>query len=668
MKRRGTYISVTLGLLLLLFMYSQFTQPTHISFEAQQGTLNLQQHSFEATPIIGLNGEWAFSWKDFSGQSPIYVDVPNEWTNYKLNDRSVPPNGYANYRLIMKLNPEYVGKRLGFYLPEIGSSYIFKVNGETLYENGVVGTTKEDYVPANRPSFIAYQPDQEVLQIDILTSNYMFYHTGLWQTIEFGKETVLLPQYSLRLMKESFIIGGMLILAIYHIVFYMKRRNDLSSLYFGLVCLAVAIRTASAGTIQLDLLFPFLSWTTILRIEHVSTFLLFIAWYKYFHYMLIQPLKPLYLKVVIFICVTSACMSLFLPSSIFTYTKLPFAFFVLCVFIYMIVLSIRSIKKGVVEAYWNLVGLVLIIYGIFNDILIRLNLLDGMYIALISVLFYMIIHVALNAAKYARSYAMAERLSNQLNILNKQLEKKVQERTMKLEKAYQELEEAESARTHLISTISHDLSSPLSVLKMIAKGILDGILPLGERKYIDNLYKQVGFMEKLLADLKQLVLMEEKQLSFEFQRVDFEEYMYKLFQSYETKIKAEQLIFVYQSSLEKEKRHEVWLDPIRMEQIFSNLLSNAVKFTPPGGIIEVSVWRNEDTISFQVKDSGIGFSEEHAEKLFERMYRTTPVRIEKNSTGLGLAIAKEIIKAHKGTITAHSQLQKGAQFTVTLPA
>ncbi|MGM7634614.1 sensor histidine kinase [Bacillus sp. Hm123] len=667
MKRQGTYISVTLGLLLLLFMYSQFTQPTHISFEAQQGVLDLQQHSFETTPIIGLDGEWAFSWKDFSGQSPIYVDVPNEWTNYKLNGQGVPPDGYANYRLTMKLNPEYVGERLGFYLPEIGSSYIFKVNGETLYENGVVGTTKEDYVPANRPSFIAYQPDQEVLQIDILTANYMFYHTGLWQTIEFGKETVLLPQYSLRLMKESFIIGGMLILAIYHIIFYVKRRNDLSSLYFSLVCLAVAIRTSTAGTIQLDLLFPFLSWTTILRIEHVSTFLLFIAWYKYFHYMLIQPLKPIYLKVVTFICVTSASMSLFLPSSIFTYTKLPFAFFVLCVFIYMIILSLRSIKKGVAEAYWNLAGLILITYGVLNDLLIRLDIIEGMYIAPTSVLCYIIIHVALNAAKYARSYAMAEQLSDQLNILNKQLEKKVQERTVKLEKAYQELEEAESARTHLISAISHDLSSPLSVLKMIAKGMLDGILPLGERKYIDNLYKQVGFMEKLLADLKQLVLMEEKQLSFQFQRVDFEEYIYKLFQSYETKIKAEQLTFVYQSSLEKEKRHEVLIDPIRIEQVFSNLLSNAVKFTPPGGMVKMSVWRGDDTISFQIKDNGIGFSEEHAEKLFERMYRTTPVRIEKNSTGLGLAIAKEITKAHKGIITAHSQLQKGAEFTVDLP-
>ncbi|WP_338751756.1 sensor histidine kinase [Bacillus sp. FJAT-52991] len=667
MKKRRKYISVTLGLLILLFIYSQSARPAHLPLKAEQGVLDLQSHSFVTTPIIGLNGEWAFSWKDFSGQSPIYVKVPNEWTNYELNGRSVPPNGYANYRLTIKLNPQHVGKRLGFYLPEIGSSYVFKVNGETLYTNGVVGTTKEDYIPANRPSFIAYQPDQEVLQIDILTANYMIYHTGLWKTIEFGEETALLTQHNLRMMKESFIIGGMLILAIYHIVFYMKRRNDLSSLYFGLVCLAVAIRTSATGNIQLGLLFPFLNWTTILRIEHASTFLAFIAWYKYFHSMLHQPLKRFFLKIVTFVCLTSACMSFFLPASIFTYTKLPFAFFVLCVFIYMTFLSIRSIRQGVSEAYWNLVGLVLIIYGILNDLLIRLGILDGMYIAAASVLFYIIIHVALNAAKYARSYAMAERLSNQLNISNKQLEKKVQERTLKLEMAYQELEKAESARTRLISAISHDLSSPLSVLKIVTKGMLDQVIPLGERKYIVNLYKQVEFMETLLADMKQLVLMEGKQLSFDFQLVNFEEYMYKLFQSYETQLKAEELTFIYQSSLEKGKQHEVLLDSIRMEQVFSNLLSNAVKFTPPGGIVEISLWRETDTISFQVKDNGSGFSEENIEKLFEHTYRTTPVRLEKNSTGLGLSIAKGIVKAHKGTITAQSQPQKGAQFTVTLP-
>ncbi|WP_203363336.1 sensor histidine kinase [Bacillus sp. REN10] len=667
MKRRRAYIYVTVILLLLLFMCSQLIHPSHVPLNAQKGILDLQQHSFEKTPVIGLHGEWAFSWKDFSGQSPIYVEVPNEWTNYKRNGKDIPPNGYANYRLTMKLRPEDVGKRFAFYLPEIGSSYVFKVNGETLYKNGIIATSRKDYFPENRPSFIAYQPTQDVLQIDILTANYMFYHTGLWKAIEFGDKTTVLTEYNLRMMKEAFIIGGMLILAIYHMVFYLKRRNDLSSLYFGLICLAVAIRTSTTGNIQLGLLFPFLNWTTMLRIEHVSTFLLFIAFYKYFHSVLHQPLKPLYLKIVTAVCFISACMSAFLPSSIFTYTKLPFAFFVLCAFIYILILSIRSIQQGVIEGYWNVVGLMCIIYGITNDIFIRLDLLEGMYIAPLGLLCFVIIHVTLNAARYSHSYAIAERLSNELNVLNKQLEKKVQERTLKLEKAYQELEESESARTRMISLISHDLSSPLSVQKIVAKGMLDGIIPLNERRYVASLYNQVQFMETLLADMKELVLMEGKQLSFDFQRVDFKEYMYTLFQSYEAQIRAEKLTFVYHSSLEKGKRHEVLLDPTRIEQIFSNLLSNAVKFTPAGGMVEVSVWKDAKTVSFRVKDNGCGFSEENTDKLFEHMYRTTPVRTDKQSTGLGLSIAKEIIKAHKGTITAESQPQKGASFTVTLP-
>jgi signal transduction histidine kinase len=109
----------------------------------------------------------------------------------------------------------------------------------------------------------------------------------------------------------------------------------------------------------------------------------------------------------------------------------------------------------------------------------------------------------------------------------------------------------------------------------------------------------------------------------------------------------------------------VLADPARIDHVFSNLLSNALKFTPPGGHVKLSAVAEDDMVRFIVEDTGPGIAAEHLTRIFDRFYRVTGPG-QPGGAGLGLAIAKEIVQAHGGTIGVESTLGQGTRFSFTL--
>jgi len=108
-------------------------------------------------------------------------------------------------------------------------------------------------------------------------------------------------------------------------------------------------------------------------------------------------------------------------------------------------------------------------------------------------------------------------------------------------------------------------------------------------------------------------------------------------------------------------------DPDKIEQVIENLVNNAIKFTNKGSI-EINVTDQENEIQIEVKDSGIGISTGHLDKLFDRFYRTDKARSrDKGGTGLGLAVVKSILDAHGSEIFVESEPGKGSRFWFTLP-
>jgi two-component system sensor histidine kinase ResE len=110
-------------------------------------------------------------------------------------------------------------------------------------------------------------------------------------------------------------------------------------------------------------------------------------------------------------------------------------------------------------------------------------------------------------------------------------------------------------------------------------------------------------------------------------------------------------------------------DPDRIRHVFSNLLNNALAHTPAGGRVKVSAHTDGTMVRFSVEDTGEGVPAEHLPRIFERFYRVPgqSATTAAPGAGLGLAIAKDIVEAHGGTISVHSRVGEGSQFSFALP-
>ena len=112
----------------------------------------------------------------------------------------------------------------------------------------------------------------------------------------------------------------------------------------------------------------------------------------------------------------------------------------------------------------------------------------------------------------------------------------------------------------------------------------------------------------------------------------------------------------------------VHADPVRLEQILTNLLSNAIRFTPEGGQITLTCWREGQTVACSVRDTGVGIPPEDLPRVFDKFHQVRSTRTAKTKgTGLGLTIVKHLVEAHGGRIGVESVVGEGTAFTFAVP-
>jgi len=121
------------------------------------------------------------------------------------------------------------------------------------------------------------------------------------------------------------------------------------------------------------------------------------------------------------------------------------------------------------------------------------------------------------------------------------------------------------------------------------------------------------------------------------------------------------------NSIIAESLPTAYIDASRIEQVVINLLSNAVKFSPGGGVVTFKVETRDGKLSVEVKDQGIGISVEAQKRLFQPYYRVEQDQNQFQGLGLGLAVSKQIVEAHKGKISVTSQIGQGSIFSFQIP-
>ncbi len=222
------------------------------------------------------------------------------------------------------------------------------------------------------------------------------------------------------------------------------------------------------------------------------------------------------------------------------------------------------------------------------------------------------------------------------------------------------LDRQEQLRRDLVADVAHELRTPIAVLQAGHEALLDGVAePAPEQ--LASLRDEVLRLARMVGDLQTLAAAEAAALQLTLSRQDLAEI---------TASAADSLAGRFEpAGITVERRFTpvaVLADPGRLHQVITNLLTNALKFTPAGGRVTVQTGPAGSSATVQVTDTGPGIPADELPRIFDRFWRGRDAA-HVSGSGIGLAVAAELTRAHGGRLEARSEPGHGAQFTLTLP-
>ena len=220
----------------------------------------------------------------------------------------------------------------------------------------------------------------------------------------------------------------------------------------------------------------------------------------------------------------------------------------------------------------------------------------------------------------------------------------------------------------MIVNISHDLKTPLTVIKGYTEGLREGVANTPEKqdKYLSIIYSKAVEMNSLIDELSTYAKIDMDEISYNFITLDINEYLEEGFEEIRTDLEINDFEVYFHPY---EEKLEVIADADQLKRVINNLVSNSKKYAANDrkGRIDIRVSPKSDFVKIELEDNGIGIPKDSLAKIFERMYRGDESRNSKiGGSGLGLAIVKKIIEDHNGRVWAESTEGQGTKIIILL--
>jgi signal transduction histidine kinase len=245
--------------------------------------------------------------------------------------------------------------------------------------------------------------------------------------------------------------------------------------------------------------------------------------------------------------------------------------------------------------------------------------------------------------------------------------REVQELTRAFNDMAARVQASQRSQRDFVANVSHELKTPLTSIQGFAQAIQDGTAgdPAARLQAAGIILAEAGRMHRMVLDLLDLARMDAG--TFEVKRlpVDLAAILRQVSEKFAPQAEAASVRLL----LEVGELPVLTADGDRLEQVFTNLVDNAIQYTPAAGQVTLNAQYTDGQVLIEISDTGPGIPEEEIGHIFERFYRADPARAGsgKHGAGLGLAIAREIVLAHAGTISVRSSPGAGSTFTVQLP-
>jgi signal transduction histidine kinase/DNA-binding response OmpR family regulator len=272
---------------------------------------------------------------------------------------------------------------------------------------------------------------------------------------------------------------------------------------------------------------------------------------------------------------------------------------------------------------------------------------------------------------------VVKKRTNEIKEKNNQLE--IQ--TLQLQEQSEKLKEMDNVKSRFFANISHEFRTPLTlIMGPLEQMISDDCSDEKEKKRkLILMYRNAQRLLRLINQLLELSKLDSGKMKLQAGKTNIISFVKGIIASFQLLTHQNELDLVFDYEQNKEVKTEditLYIDPRKMEDVMSNLLINALKFTPPGGEIRVTVKRNPDTetnfpegfVEIVVYNTGPGIPAERLPQIFDRFYQAdTTYEFHQKGSGIGLALSKELVELHHGTIAAKSHKGEGSAFIIRLP-
>jgi diguanylate cyclase (GGDEF)-like protein len=338
----------------------------------------------------------------------IKMEFPAGWT------KEIPIN-YGTY--FFEINGLEVGKTYGFFMKEAYSAFSLFVDGEKIYENGVVGTTKESEVSEFKPGSSFFIAKSEIAQITIHLSNYHSHLTGVWQKTVFGSMEQLLNYDKFLYRRDLMVIFALSMMSLYHWILYTIMRRDRTILYFSLFILLIIIKSLYSEQQLGYVWYPNINFTIGIKLTYLTLPLMCIAFVAFLQACFPKDVPLLFVKVNGIISFMEFLLILVTSQYVFQSTFVYYQFYLILGFLFIIGIGVKTIIRKRQGAIIYNIGFFSLFLIALNDIFYSLLWVKtGFYLG-VGLFILILAQSAVIAIRFANALKTEERLKNNLETI-----------------------------------------------------------------------------------------------------------------------------------------------------------------------------------------------------------------------------------------------------------
>lgn len=600
----------------------------------EKGELDFSK--YKNKKYITLNGDWEVFKEKFILEEDfekykneiIYHKMPGNWISL-FGKTQV---GYATFK--MKIKNIENDKLYAIKIPDIRNAYTLYINGEKKIEIGKIGINKKDTIPDINPEVVVFKTNNNEAELIFHISNFHGFWGGAWSDIYFGEyryiEKINLKKNSF----ELFFVGALIMIAIYQISLYLRRRKNIESLYFSSYCILMVFRILLTGEIFVKEIFD-ISWVWIIRFEYITyyfgvplftTYIVSAYAYKQ-HKKIITILQLAGVLFSLIILMSSSFENVFYiylrdSNHILTILNMGLSIKVL----------ISGAKTGEKGALATLIGGVFFAFIIINDMSIGMGA-ESQYLLQYGLFLFLAL----------QSWLLADRFSNTFN--------KIEDLSNKVEKNNVELKRMDKLKDEFLFGTSYELINPINGII----GISDSIIKDKKMQFKENFNEKLEIIsysalkiKKMVYDILDFEKIKNKDIKLDYQKNDICNVVENILSFIKYSNPSSTIEYINNC---KKNITIVYGDRQRLEQIFYNLILNSLKFLSEGKFIiknekignQINV---ELIISGKIKNEIYKFMEN-----FEKNIENE----ELGNIDISLGITKKLIEMHDGNINIENK-------------